>query len=100
LAYYVQIPYFSLGFPIQGRADFEGVSENENIYKSVIPLSFTWGLGAGVEYELKSAKVTGGLTFQNSILDVIEDKGVLNTGEKEDAKQTLNRVTLRLGIFF
>ena len=30
--------------------------------------------------------VTGGLSYQNSILDIIKDNGTLNTGEKEDAK--------------
>lgn len=99
LGYYVQIPYFSLAFPIQGRADI-GSYENENILKSVFPISLTWGLGAGAEYNIKDLTVMGGITYQSSIVDVLKNKGVLNTGEKEDAKQNLNRLTVRIGIFF
>lgn len=99
LGYYVQIPYFSLAFPIQGRADI-GTYEDENIRSSVIPLALTWGLGAGAEYQLNDLTLTGGLSYQNTILDVIKDNGTLNTGEKEDAKQIINRITLRVGIFF
>ena len=99
LGYYVQIPYFSLAFPIQGRADI-GTYENENILKSVFPFSLTWGLGAGAEYSIKDLTVMGGITYQSSIIDVIRNKGTLNTGEKEDAKQNLNRITLRIGVFF
>ncbi|NJN78115.1 MAG: PorT family protein [Saprospiraceae bacterium] len=99
LGYYVQIPYFSLAFPVQGRADI-GTYENENILKSVFPVSFTWGLGAGAEYNINDLTLMAGLTFQSSIIDVVRNKGVLNTGEKEDAKQNLNRVTLRVGVFF
>lgn len=99
LGYYVQIPYFSLGFPIQGRADI-GTFEDENIYSSVVPISLTWGLGAGAEYELNDLTFMGGLSFQNSILDVVRNNGTLTGGEKEDAKQIINRITLRVGVFF
>lgn len=99
LGYYVQIPYFSLAFPIQGRADI-GAFEDENIISSVIPLAFTWGLGAGAEYQINDLTLTGGLSYQNSILDIIKDNGTLIGGEKEDAKQIINRITLRVGIFF
>ncbi|MFK7947069.1 MAG: outer membrane beta-barrel protein [Saprospiraceae bacterium] len=99
LGYYVQIPYFSLAFPIQGRADI-ATYEDENIRSSVFPLALTWGLGAGAEYQINDLTVTGGLSYQNSILDIIKNNGTLNTGEKEDAKQIMNRITLRVGIFF
>lgn len=99
LGYYVQIPYFSLAFPIQGRADI-GSYEDENILSSVIPLAFTWGLGAGAEYEINDLTLMGGISYQNSILDIIKDNGTLTGGEKEDAKQIVNRITLRVGIFF
>jgi hypothetical protein len=99
LGYYVQIPYFSLAFPIQGRADI-GAYENENILKSVFPFSATWGLGAGVEYTVKDLTLMGGITYQSSIIDVIRNQGVLTGGEKEDAKQNLNRITVRIGVFF
>ena len=99
LGYFVQIPYFSLAFPIQGRADIN-TYQDENVLSSVIPLAFTWGLGAGAEYQLNDLTLTAGLSYQNSILDVIKDNGTLNTGEKEDAKQIINRITLRVGIFF
>jgi hypothetical protein len=99
LRYYVQIPYFSLAFPIQGRADI-GTYENENILKSIFPFSLTWGLGAGAEYSINDLTLMGGITYQSSIIDVIRNKGTLNTGEKEDAKQNLNRLTVRIGVFF
>jgi hypothetical protein len=100
LGYYVQLPAFGLAFPIKGRADISNF-EDENILGSVIPLSFTWGLGAGAEYNLGDVTLVGGLAFQSSILDIIKDDGVLNDGvTKEDSKQNLNRLTVRVGIFF
>ncbi len=100
LGYYVQLPAFGLAFPIQGRADID-TFEDENILGSTVPLSLTWGLGAGAEYNLGDITVIGGLAFQSSIVDVIKDNGVLNDGvTKEDSKQNLNRLTVRLGIFF
>ena len=99
LGYYVQIPYFSLAFPIKGRADI-GAFEDENIISSVIPLAFTWGVGAGAEYQINDLTLIGGLSYQNSILDIMKDNGTLVNGEKEDAKQIINRITLRVGIFF
>lgn len=99
LGYFVQIPYFSLAFPIQGRADI-GAYEDENVLASIIPISFSWGLGAGAEYQLNDLTLTAGLSYQSSILDIVEDKGTLIGGEKEDAKQNINRITLRVGIFF
>lgn len=104
LGYFVQIPYFSLAFPIKGRADVNdpvaGNYMDENILSSVIPLAFTWGLGAGAEYEINDLTLMGGISYQNSILDIIKDNGTLAGGEKEDAKQIINRITLRVGIFF
>jgi hypothetical protein len=97
--YFVQIPSFSLAFPVQGRGDI-GSYENENILKSTFPVSFTWGLGAGAEYDINDLTVTAGLYFQSSVIDVIRNKGVLTNGQKEDAKQNLNRITVRLGVFF
>ena len=59
------------------------------------------GLGAGAEYNLGDVTLVGGLAFQSSILDIIKDDGVLNDGvTKEDSKQNLNRLTVRVGIFF
>lgn len=100
LGYYVQIPYFSLAFPIKGRADI-GTYEDENILKNIFPVSFTWGLGAGAEYSIGDMTLMGGISYQNSIFDIIKNKGVLNVNnEKEDAKQIMNRITVRLGVFF
>lgn len=100
LGYYVRLPMFGIGFPIKGRADFEGY-EDENVLSSIVPFTLTWGLGAGVEYDLGDVTAIAGFGFQTSILDVIKDNGVLNDGvTKEDAKQTLNRLTVRVGIYF
>ena len=99
LGYYVQVPYFSLLFPIRGRADI-GIFEDENIISSVVPFGFTWGLGAGAEYEVNDITFTGGLSYQNSIIDIIKDNGILNDGTEEGAKQIINRITLRVGVFF
>lgn len=100
LGYYVQLPAFGLAFPIQGRADISNF-EDENILGSIVPISFTWGLGAGAEYNLGDVTLIGGFAFQSSILDIIKDDGVLNDGvTKEDSKQNLSRLTVRLGIFF
>ncbi len=97
LRYFAQIPYFSIGFPIQGRADFSSgvTSADENILPDVTSLALTWGLGAGAEYAVsESASLIGGIYFDSSILDMVEDNDV------EDAKQIMNRITLRLGVLF
>jgi hypothetical protein len=99
LGYYVQIPMFSLAIPVKGRANI-GDFEDENVLKSVVPFALTWGLGAGAEYKLSDVTLFAGLSFQNHILDIIEDKGVLNNGQKQDAKEGLNRLTLQVGVFF
>lgn len=101
LGYYVRLPMFGIGFPIQGRADFDGY-EDENVLSSIIPFTLTWGLGAGVEYDLGDVTLIGGFGFQTSILDIIKDNGTLNPDfvTKEDAKQTLSRLTVRLGVYF
>lgn len=104
LRYFAQIPYFSVGFPIQGRADFSNgvTSENENVLPSLSKMSLTWGLGAGVEYALsENASFVGGLYFDSSILDIVEDAdSQLNTGGEEDSKQVINRLTIRLSVLF
>ena len=45
-------------------------------------------------------RLTGGLSYQNSIIDIIKDNGILNDGTEEGAKQIINRITLRVGVFF
>lgn len=106
LRYFAQIPIFSLGFPIKGRADISGSgitnTEDENILKSVNPFSLTWGLGGGVEYSVsENTTLVGGLFYQNSIIDILENSGTQVTGgDEEDSKQVLNRLTIKIGILF
>jgi opacity protein-like surface antigen len=110
IKFYAEAPIFTLGFVSKALGDIRGntpiQSEDENIRKDVNGLSLSWGVGAGIEYELASnATVVAGLYFQQQFTDMTDDGGAVfdsrgNTWKKENSKGSFNALSLRLGFFF
>ncbi|MBK8968067.1 MAG: outer membrane beta-barrel protein [Saprospiraceae bacterium] len=110
MKFYAEAPIFTLGFVSKALGDIRGntpiQSDDENIRKDVNGLSLSWGVGAGIEYELASnATVVAGLYFQQQFTDLTDDSGSVfdsgaNTWKKEDSKGAFNALSLRLGFFF
>ncbi len=108
LKYYAEIPVFTLGFVTKSLGDIRGTNdqntEDEDIRKSVNGLSLSWGLGAGIEYELAtSATLVAGLSFQKQFTDLTDDGGSVlknNAYVKENSKGNFGALTLKIGVFF
>lgn len=110
LKYFAELPIFTLGFRSKALADFRGTgdldSEDEIIQDDINALSLSWGLGAGVEYELVgNTRLAGGLYWQQQFTDADSDKGTgidPRNGEEEklNGKTTGRQLSLRLAIFF
>ena len=112
--YFVEAPVFTLAFLTRGRGTIEtdgAKYERENIYKDLSVLNIFWGLGAGFEYSIsENNALTGGLFFQNGLLDFIDDNGHVAIDnpevippyllQKEDSRATINNLIIRLGIIF
>lgn len=107
LRYYMEVP-FTLGIRTQSRSDIDGqfldISEKENTTPDMSILNLSWGIGAGVEYDISGTGTTAlfaGLYFQSGFLDVTRnDKDDKGANIVENAKATINKVNLRVGVFF
>lgn len=108
LKFYAEAPVFSLGFLTKALGDIRGTAidrtEDENIRDDVNGLSLSWGVGAGIEYEIaSSATVVAGLSFQQQFTDMTGDKGsVQRNGDwkQEKSRGAFNALSLRLAFFF
>jgi Outer membrane protein beta-barrel domain len=111
IKFFAEAPVFTLGFVTKAIGDIRGSTvrdqnvEDENIREDVNGLSLSWGLGAGIEYEVaEHSTLVAGLSFQQQFTDVTSDKDARifrnNTWQKEDSKGTIGMIALRLGFFF
>lgn len=109
IKFYAEIPVFTVGFVTRAQGDIRGTqdknTEDEDIRDDVKGLSFTWGLGGGIEYEVApSATLVAGLSFQKQFNDVTSNGAVQkNPGDPyvvEKSKGTIGLLALRLGVFF
>ncbi|MEO6758531.1 MAG: porin family protein [Saprospiraceae bacterium] len=109
LKFYAELPLFTLGFLTKALGDIRSTqdqnTEDEDIRKDVKPLSLSWGVGAGVEYEFApSATAVAGFTFQQQFTDVTGNGQVQKTANgdftTDKSKATIGLVALRLAIFF
>ncbi|MCK6692325.1 MAG: PorT family protein [Thermoanaerobaculia bacterium] len=108
LKFYAEAPVFSIGFLTKALGDIRGTAidrtEDENIRDDVNGLSLSWGVGAGVEYEVASnATVVAGLFFQQQFTDMTGDDGsVQRNGDwkQEKSRGAFNALSLRLAFFF
>jgi len=109
LRYYLQ-PAMVFGLKTQAQGSVKGTNIGEdleklNIKEEVNSLNLAWGIGAGVEYSIsENTALIGGLALQVGFTDTTDDNGVVidSSGEekREDAKGSLNVITLRIGIMF
>ena len=120
--YFAEIPIFPTAVRTQARGNIEGTGisvEDLDINKDVTFFSFSWGLGAGVEYSISSnTAIVAGLYFQNQLIDFTDNSAIIATDQtagadtpmdlsddewttiKEDASSKIGSITLRLGVLF
>jgi len=109
LRYFAE-PAFTLGIRTQARGSINaegGIdAEDLDIKDDVGFLNLSWGIGAGVEYNIgESTTLVGGLFFQSGFIDITDDSGVKldefgQEIEQEDSKGTINNLTIRLAVMF
>lgn len=103
LQYYVEIPTFTLGFRSQARGTIEGDNipdavENDDyvIKREVNPLTFSWGVGLGAEYNVSSSTaIIAGIGYQRVFTDLLKDRESF-----DNAKANMNNLTLRIAVMF
>lgn len=110
LKFYAEAPIFTIGFLSKAQGDIRGNTdartEDENIRNDVNGLSLSWGIGAGIEYEVASnATAVVGLVFQQQFTDMTDDSGSVfdsrnSTWKKENSKGSFNAISLRVAVFF
>lgn len=110
LQYYVR-PLITLGLLTQSRGNVVNTSfidpeESFDIGSATNPFNLSWGLGAGVEYNISpNTALIGGIAFQSGFADVTKDKNTQlvrsGRGEREDdSRGKINSIVIRLGILF
>lgn len=109
IQFFAEAPVFTIGFLTKVKGDITGSNgrdtEDENIRESVNGLAISWGLGAGIEYELASrATAVLGIFYQKQMTDFTDNGGTVKTADgtwkKEGSKGTIGMITLRAGVFF
>jgi len=108
IKFYAELPMFYLGFVTKAIGDIRGTNtqnlDDIDIRDEVRPISLSWGLGGGIEYEFAtSATLVAGLAFQKQFTDItrdgfIEDKN--GNWDKETSKATFGNIALKLAVFF
>ena len=107
--FYAKAPIFTLGFVSKGTGDIRGTNnqnlEDIDIKDEVRGLSLSWGLGAGIEYEIATnATLVTGLVFQKQFTDLTRSELVSNDPigdlNKKDSKATFGNIALRVAVFF
>ncbi len=114
LKVFVEIPAFFIGFRSQARGDISKAgpldSNDENIQKDVLPLSLSWGAGAGGEYILRGngrgdTNILFGVFYQQGFMDVTTNKAMKYLDNpleltEEKSKAIIRAITLHLGVMF
>lgn len=115
--FFFEVPVINFGFLYNAKGDLSGpgleLLENENISKDVVPLNVSWGLGGGIEYNLRGnssgdTNLFAGVFYNQGFTDITKDSGVRNrpdengnlVPEEEDSKAILRGITVFLGIMF
>lgn len=123
---FFHLPIATIGIPVSARATVDAPqgasnliqgyftsepSKGENVYKELIPLQFSLGTGAGVEYapnEEGGLRIVGGFYYNYGFLDTFKknylyDNTVLPvaTPTKENKARTgFHNIGLRVGVIF
>ncbi len=98
LRYYAELPIITLGFKSQakGQIKYQSLEEDvKDIKKEVTPLSLSWGIGGGIEYNVsEGTSLVAGVNYQRVFTDVTKNYS------GADAKATINAIILHLGVMF
>lgn len=105
IRYYAELPVFTIGFLTKSTGDIKAAgnanTEKENISKELNGLSLSWGVGAGIEYDISSStKLVGGLGYQKYFLDLTENTGLVGGTETDDSKANMSGLVLKIGVIF
>jgi opacity protein-like surface antigen len=109
LKFYAEAPVITLGFLTKSIGDIRGAGSfdtvDENIRDDVNGLALSWGLGAGIEYEVAThTTLVAGLSYQNQFTDVTDKARARRTTADgwvdEKAKTTPRILSIRLGVYF
>jgi hypothetical protein len=111
ISYFIEAPVFTLGIVTKALGDIRGATNNfntedEDIRDDVNGLSLSWGLGAGIEYEMAAnATLVAGLYYQNQFTDLTSDKArvfdsLRGSWRDEDSKTSFRAFTVRIGVYF
>jgi len=115
--FFFEVPVVILGIRSDAIGDIEGASstmqnsEDENIDRDVNLLNLSWGLGGGVEYNVRggssgSTNLFAGFFFNQGFTDVTDDAAekYIDDGmggitiEPEDSNGIIKAVTIYLGV--
>ncbi len=122
---FFHLPILTIGIPVSARAIVDAprpatpltpgfytteASKGENIYKDIIPIQFTLGTGAGVEYSPNDEgglRLVGGFYYHYGFLDTVKKNYLYDntvtpsTPTKESKARTgFHNIGLRIGIIF
>lgn len=112
LNYFAEFPIISLGLLTNAKGDIVSSTvnaEDENVIKDVTSIFLSWGVGAGLEYELSAGtSLIVGLYYLSSLSDLTTDDAVVNipldsgeiVQEQEESKGILRNISLRVGVRF
>ena len=115
--FFFEVPVFNFGILYGAKGDITGTGiealEDETISKDVVPVNVSWGLGGGVEYNIRGnssgdTNLFAGVFYNQGFTDITRDSGTRNfpndmggtDPETEDSKALLRGITLFLGIMF
>lgn len=116
--FYFEVPVITLGIETQARGDITGAmiqdAEDELIGRDVNPLFLQWGLGGGVEYNLRGdgkggTNLVAGVFYNQGFTDVTRNAGVKYIRDEneliiqeipEDSNASIRGITLFLGVLF
>jgi Outer membrane protein beta-barrel domain len=117
---FLEAPLFHFGFRGRSAGDISGsVSEDGlDIRQQVGGLNLSWGLGAGIEYNISDeSAVVAGIFYNQGFTDFTKDSGYLISGVNdngtpadplddtftsisEDSKAVLNNIMVRIAFMF
>lgn len=110
LRYFIR-PGFNLGILTQARGNVRNVSyvdseESFDIASAVNAFNLSWGISAGVEYNVSTnTSLVGGIGFQSGFADITTDKNTSlsrsgREDREDDSRGKLGAFIITLGVLF
>jgi Outer membrane protein beta-barrel domain len=106
--YFAELPIITLSFNTASSGTITGTSFDQDridILNQVRFFNLSWGMGAGLEYQISSGTtLVGGLYYNKGFVDVTSDNGKIYEPGKpsidDESRGTISNITLRLGVIF